>query len=148
MITGKVTRTGDAKAAALKILSRVRGGGRVEAGFPDSVPADVRQRATFNEFGTSTIPERPFMRTTVADKGQEWPRALAQDLKNVVDDKMTKRQALERQGERTVRDIKATIRGGGFEPNAPSTVKQKGSSRPLIETGEMVSSIDFVVKER
>ncbi|MFC8686322.1 hypothetical protein [Brevibacillus porteri] len=35
----------------------------------------------------------------------------------------------------------------GWEPNAPSTIKKKGSDRPLINEGEMRKAITFVIKE-
>lgn len=31
--------------------------------------------------------------------------------------------------------------GGAFKPNAPSTVKRKGSAKPLVETGAMRASV-------
>ncbi|SFU71067.1 hypothetical protein [Alicyclobacillus macrosporangiidus] len=36
----------------------------------------------------------------------------------------------------------------GWPPNAPSTIKAKGSDRPLIDTGEMRKAITWVVRER
>jgi hypothetical protein len=44
--------------------------------------------------------------------------------------------------------IKATIsQSGDFAPLAPSTVKAKGSSRPLIDSGQLNQSITWVVED-
>ena len=37
---------------------------------------------------------------------------------------------------------------GGFAPNAESTIKKKGSDQPLIDTGYMRQSVNYVVKRR
>lgn len=36
----------------------------------------------------------------------------------------------------------------GWAPNTPATIKAKGSSRPLIDTGEMRKSIIYVVRRK
>jgi hypothetical protein len=36
----------------------------------------------------------------------------------------------------------------GWAPNAPSTIRRKGSNRPLIDTGELRKSITYVVESR
>ena len=39
------------------------------------------------------------------------------------------------------------INKGPFTPNAPATVKRKGSSQPLIDTGNLRKSITFVIRD-
>lgn len=43
--------------------------------------------------------------------------------------------------------VKQKIRKGPFVPNAPSTIKRKRSSRPLIDTGRLRQSIRYVVRQ-
>ena len=43
--------------------------------------------------------------------------------------------------------MKATIGRGHFVPNAPNTIKQKGSSQPLIDTGRMRNSVSHKVED-
>jgi len=38
--------------------------------------------------------------------------------------------------------------GGKLAPNAPSTIARKGSSKPLIDTGSMLSSITYAVRKK
>ena len=44
--------------------------------------------------------------------------------------------------------IQKEIVDGQWTPNAPSTIKKKGSDRPLIDTGHMRQSCHFVVKKK
>ena len=44
--------------------------------------------------------------------------------------------------------MQAEITEGDFVPNAPSTVRRKGSSKPLIDTGRMRQSVDYVIKPK
>ena len=36
----------------------------------------------------------------------------------------------------------------GLAPNSPRTIKKKGSSKPLIDTGSLMNSITYVIRER
>jgi len=40
------------------------------------------------------------------------------------------------------------VMGGHLAPNAESTIRKKGSSRPLIDTGAMVESISYAVRKK
>ena len=44
--------------------------------------------------------------------------------------------------------IQEKITEGSFAPNAPSTIKAKGSSKPLIDTGRMRQSVNFEIKQK
>ena len=44
--------------------------------------------------------------------------------------------------------VQAEIVDGDFEPNAPSTIKKKGSDKPLIDTGKMRQSVNFVIVKK
>ena len=37
---------------------------------------------------------------------------------------------------------------GDFVPNAPSTIRRKGSSKPLIDTGRMRQAVNYVIKPK
>lgn len=104
----------------------------------------VAQVARWNEFGTKAgIPQRPFMRTAMVQHEKDW----IEKLKTIVQKEMDKEKsvnidaALKKFGELVAGDIQETILTGGFQPNAPSTIKRKGHSTPLVDTGVMISSI-------
>ena len=44
--------------------------------------------------------------------------------------------------------LQKEIKNGEFVANAPSTVAKKGSSRPLIDTGLLRQSVNFVIKKK
>ena len=52
------------------------------------------------------------------------------------------KKTLSRIGEYWVGRIKFTILRVRFKSNHPATVTKKGSSRPLVDTGQMINSID------
>lgn len=119
--------------------------GSVYVGIRATKGSDLVMRAVANEFGTSRIPERSFLRATMDRKRDEY----AQILQDAVDRGLQgeeMRAELERVGQLAVGDVRATIARGVPPPNAPSTIRRKGSSKPLIDTGRMWQSLDAVVQ--
>lgn len=120
--------------------------------YPDGVT--VAEIAASNEFGTKNsdgtqrIPERPFMRQSVDNNKGTIATMGSEQLKAVVMGKADAEKALSVIGALQVGLIQHEIRAGGFTPNAPSTIKRKGSSQPLIDEGRMRQSVHYVVKER
>jgi hypothetical protein len=56
----------------------------------------------------------------------------------------TAETAIKKIGEWFTARTKLTIRDGGFVPLKPQTIKRKKSSRPLIDTAQMLNSIQHV----
>lgn len=54
---------------------------------------------------------------------------------------------LNRAGMIAANAVKRYFTEGDLEPNAPSTIREKGSDRPLIDTGELRRSVTYIVKE-
>lgn len=75
----------DGVSKALEEIARKMGGGEVAVGFPagdtysDGTP--VAAAAFWNEFGTSTIPPRPFFRPMIAKESPTWAPKMARMLK-------------------------------------------------------------------
>ena len=42
--------------------------------------------------------------------------------------------------------IQDKIRSGDFKPLKPETIRRKGSSKPLIDKGQMVNSINIKIE--
>ncbi len=97
------------------------------------------------EFGTVNIPPRPFLRTSLKRNRRKWSNGLARAF-GKTQNPMGFRMAIRRVGVVIVGDTQATIRRGPWAPNAPETVRRKGSSAPLIDTGQLVQSIRAVYK--
>lgn len=103
--------------------------------------------AAVQEFGSSDgrIPERSFLRSGIADSEQGikklyekmMPDAISKDLNIDVIQSLV--------GELVVGNIVQKISEGIEPANAPSTIKRKGSSTPLIDTGHLRQSITYVL---
>lgn len=130
--------------------------GILEGATNSETGQNIAQYAAFNEYGTSTIPARPFMRTTIAKHSDEWLGELAQALKVYPPDK-----ALQFLGIRMRDVIVEQIASNMPPPNAPSTLRQKqkevvgkgkgagGSMVPgtLIDTGSMINAVNYEVSK-
>jgi hypothetical protein len=91
-----------------------------------------------------TIPPRPFFRSMIKGKSPEWGDALANELKAQDYDVS---RALDRLGEGIAGQLRQSIRDTDTPPNAPSTIAKKGFATPLIDTGDMLKSVDHEVTE-
>lgn len=108
--------------------------------------ADNVDIAIINEFGTATIPSRPFIGTSGDHFKEQWLQLMARTLGLAVDKKISIEKALEIVGQRAAADMKTVLRDTMWQPNAPSTIAKKGSSRPLIDSRQLLNSISYGVK--
>lgn len=122
-------------------------GAQVHKSTTGEEPVTVIQVAAWHEFGTEDIPARSFLRAYV-DENQARLRAMLSALAvSVATGKRTKADALEILGAKMVGEIQARIAAGIDPPLSPATIARKGSSVPLIDTGQLRSSISFRVRE-
>ena len=91
----------------------------------------------FAEFGTWSEPERSFLRATFDEKQREIREFITKKFQEIVDQKITTEQALNQIGIFGVKLVVEKIDSQIPPPNAPSTIARKGSSVPLIDTGQM-----------
>ena len=107
----------------------------------------VIEVAVFNEFGTATIPERSFIRAWFDENEAKLQADFAVLMQGVAAGKHTRQQALELLGQRCVGQIQQRIADGIEPANAPSTIRRKGSSTPLVDKGILRSSVSYRVSE-
>ncbi len=105
------------------------------------------QVAIWNEFGTDNIPARSFIRSWFDENRDRVREMLRRTMELVVAGRLTKEQALERVAQKCVGEIQARISAGIAPPNAESTIAKKGSSTPLIDTGQLRSSVSYEITE-
>lgn len=86
-------------------------------------------------------PMRSWLRGWIEASGPEIEKRLAAETKAVLAGERTRAQALARVGVWAVGEIQKRIAAGIDPPNAESTIDKKGSSTPLIDTGQVRSSI-------
>lgn len=127
-LTGIVVKVGVQGAAAEKTVKGVR----------------VVDYATDNEYGTSVIPARSFIRSTF-DDNEGFKEQLDTAFKSVVDQKDRPYAAMARVGIIARDDIiaKINLTDPRWRPLSPETVKRKKSAKPLIDTGRLKQSITY-----
>lgn len=108
---------------------------------------DMAQIAMFNELGTSNSPARPFLRQAYDDNKDRITEACGEFAKTLANGGSAD-SGLKKLGVFGVNLVQEKIINGSFTPNAPSTIKKKGSSRPLIDTGRMRQSVHYVIRKK
>ena len=149
-VSVKVQRRGGKKLQRLLREAGKGGVSGVKVGFfstaryEDGTP--VAAVAAWNEFGTETIPERPFFRNALAESERSVGRISSQGgldtKKMVVGEQLAGRVGAHVQGK-----IRDSITALKEPPNAPETVRRKGSSDPLLDTGTLRNSVAWKVEQ-
>lgn len=102
--------------------------------------ATVADVATWNEFGTERIPARPFLSGWV-DGNQGLIAATLRKAGEKIVKGAEPLAALDAAAQFFAGRVQAGIAAGVPPPNAESTAKRKGSGTPLVNTGQLRSSI-------
>lgn len=108
---------------------------------------DICDIAAWNELGTENMPARPFLRKSV-DENTAKINGFLSGLKDDIVNGASAENVLEQIGIFQKDLIQEKITNGSYEPNAASTVKKKGSSKPLIDSGRMRQSVNYVIKKK
>jgi hypothetical protein len=111
----------------------------------------VAEYATYNEYGTTKIPKRPFLRTTMAKNGEKYAVMLKGALKGLAASGSSEPvgMALTAVGREMETDIVEQIKSNMPPPNSPATQARKqarpggGYSGTLVDTGTMLGSVGF-----
>lgn len=109
------------------------------AGSTESDGTSTPLVAALNEFGTGTMPPRPFFRNAIADNKDKWGPNLGTAL---VKTNFQADRALALLGESIIGQIQDSINKLTSPPLAASTIQRKGFEKPLIEHGDMLRSVD------
>ena len=105
--------------------------------------ADV---GTIHEFGLG-VQQRSFIRGWYDESQEENKRIVSVLQRQVLRGEVTQEVALNRFGLKCVGDIQRRIVAHIPPPLAKSTVKRKGSSTPLVDTGQLKASITHEVSK-
>ena len=117
----------------------------IQAGSGSHDGVDILDIAIYNHLGTRNIPSRPFI-SDCFDKNQGQISEAKKRIVYRVMEGMPASTGLAQLGQWYQDVLKGHIRNGGWTPNAPATVKRKGSSRPLIDTGQLVNSVRWEIE--
>lgn len=119
-----------------------------DSGVNEDTGRRIVDYAIANEYGTSKIPERPFMRSTADEKQENWSALMDKIVEGVTKGDFEVERKIGLVGEQMVNDIKEKISSNVPPPLNPATIKRKGSSRTLIDTGNMRNSITFKITDK
>jgi hypothetical protein len=131
--------------AKLTVLVGFQGASALES--KDESDATVVDVATFNEFGTDTVPERPFLRSALDMGKDEIGQAIEDGTLAIMDGKKNAVQAASLIGIVAQKLVQKRIVELSDPPNSTLTILMKGSSNPLVDTGQMVQAVTWTVRE-
>ncbi len=133
-----------------EIVDSAGPGKRVRVGFLEESTCGkdndqpAPQVAFWNEFGTKTIPQRPFFRNMIRKNSQSWGRLAAACLKNA---KFNTDKALRMVGEVLVDQLVEEIEEFKSPGNAESTKLRKGFDEPLQDSKNMKRAVAYAVSD-
>lgn len=159
MSTTKVTDTDRGAGDLVKRLRALaKSTRRVKVGILSDAPKKAREDgagrysllevAIVHEFGApaANIPQRSFIRATIDERAADIARLQLVVAQRVAMGEITEEQGLSQIGAKVAGWIKVRIADGIAPPLAESTVAKKKSSKPLIDTGQLRSSITHAVE--
>lgn len=100
--------------------------------------------AMAHEFGLG-VPERSWLRDTIDANQAVYVAFINKLAGQVLLGRITQKQAVMLLGAKVQADMKNRIAAGISPPNTDATIARKGSSTPLIDTGQLINAIDFEV---
>ncbi len=142
---------GDALERKLAEMAEKLGEGKVlrvgfleNATYPDG--QQVAMVAAANEFGNpaNNQPPRPFFRNMIADNKDNWPDDIGRIAQATGFDG---EQTLGLIGEHIKAQLQQSIRELMEPPLSPLTIEKKGFDKPLIDTGHMLNSVDYDIRD-
>ncbi|MXN51909.1 hypothetical protein GR158_12325 [Shinella sp. AETb1-6] len=139
-----------------KIQLSLRGPKKVKVGFPSGeADSDNIQKAVWNEFGTrggasgggwgGPVPERPFLRNAMRDNKGKYRNGMRASAAKLLTGKTSISVVLAKLGIMAQGDVQESITSLQSPPNSPTTIELKGSSNPLIDSGEMRGAVTYKV---
>jgi hypothetical protein len=139
-----VTKAASGKSLTVGVLEEDKGGeghGGSEEGLT------VSQIATEHEFGLG-VPERSFIRAWFDAQKNQIDQDLSKMMRQVIQGRYDLDRGLNILGVKYVGEIQQKIPAGIPPPNSDRTIARKGSSTPLIDTGQLRSAITYLIKQR
>lgn len=152
----------DRDKGASSLLARCRQvarGARVRVGILDDAPKSAGEDgnaspytllevAAVHEFGApdAGIPQRSFIRSTVDAKAPEIAAVQHAVAVRVLKGQTPIEDGLNQIGAKVASFVQGTISAGVLPALKPETVERKGSSKPLVDTGQLRAAITWKVE--
>lgn len=116
----------------------------------EGTPYPLALQAYIKEHGSPAyrVPPRPFLEPGIEkhlDLVESGMKAALQDVLDGGDGRAQR----ERLGATMAAKVQAYFQeDNGWPPNAPSTIKKKGSAQPLVDTGALRQSITYIIRAK
>lgn len=131
-----------------------RGGKKQSPTAPTSISTSskplplVAQVAFWLEYGTETIPERPFLRSTIAINRKKYFSLNRKIIAKVLRKEVALEIGLKKFALIAQEDVKDAVHNWQAPPNADSTIKQKGVNSPLQYKGTLLRAIVGLMRKK
>lgn len=118
-----------------------------EATYPDGTP--VAYIAAIHEFGypQGNIPARSYFRPTVDKESDNWGRQFAGAMAGAIKGEVEFTGALEMIGGMAAGDVAKTMKQLTRPPLSEETIRRKGHSKLLVDSGTLFQSITHKVSK-
>lgn len=108
----------------------------------------ILEIAVINAFGTDRIPSRPFIQNIDLGYRNKINSFVAAQVKSGLAAGRDAKTIMNAIGVYIKGIIQEEIVKGNWVPNAPLTIKRKGSNQPLVDTGRMRQSVIYIVRKK
>lgn len=111
----------------------------------DIKPVETAELAKELSYGSARTPARPFLEEGIRSKEKEIRKALEEETQKVLDGKQAN---WEKVGTMAVGAIQEFVRSDHYKttiPNSKKTIEYKGSDTPLIDGGDLINAVTFLV---
>lgn len=109
-------------------------------------PITLGDLARIHEQGLGRVPKRAFVKPAITANRHKYAKLLKNSITPVLEGRLSPKTAWQLVGQEAVKDIQQYMLTATFTPLAPATIKAKGSSKPLIDTGQLRQSVTYQVK--
>lgn len=126
----------------------ILGEGKGSGDHTEGEDATILEVAHFNEYGTKNMPERSFIRASFDDNQEDYAGKGEKLLRQVIAMETKPKSMYKALGEHIVGKTQEFLTELTDPPNSPITIALKGSSNPLIDTGQLRDSIEHKVVDK
>lgn len=149
------TLTGDDDQLDRFIRNAEKVGGHVEVGWLGSKThigggggkrsITMADLAAIHVYGTEHIPKRDPITPVIEENQSKYRGYIANSVVSILEGSMEIESMWQLIGIEAQADIQQYMVNGKFAPLNPKTIKRKGSSKPLIDTGQLRQGVTYVV---
>ena len=111
-------------------------------------PIETAELAEQLSYGTANIPARPFLDIGLEEAKEKLNAAIEKELKKI---ETGQEPNWDKIGTMAVGSVQELVRSDYFKtrvPNSDRTIRIKGSDTPLIDGGDLINSLTYIVEKK